>query len=253
MTTPRPVVDILHSAARRRGGQPLLTHYRADRAERTELSHTSFANWVDKTANLVRALDLDADSDVALCVLAEHPVHWMGLVWPFALWQAGITADVRDRAAAAGADVAVIGPDAPASVATETLACSLHPWGLALPGLPSGVVDFATEALAQPDTSWASPVGPRAVAWRDALGELTVADLAGAPGEPRRLAITPSEARTGVLALVAALVGGGSLVVIEGSDAAGAARIAASERAVLVEAAQEAGPPADVHHREDDR
>lgn len=253
MTTPRAVPAVLHSAARLRGGQPLLTHYRADRGERTELSHTSFANWVDKTANLLADLGLDAEADVALCVLAEHPAHWMGLVWPFALWQVGGGADVRERAAAADADLAVLGPVAPAPVGAVTLACSLHPWGLALPGLPPGVTDFSSEALAQPDAHASSPARPDATAWRDRHGVLTHQDLARVPGEERRVAIRPTDARSAVLALVGALHGGGSVVVLEGVDAAGAARLAASEHAVLIEAAEEAGPPAHVHDRQDDR
>lgn len=253
MTTPRPLPDVLTAAARRRGGQPLLTHYRADRGERTELSHASFANWVDKTANLLADLGLDPDADVALCVLAEHPAHWMALVWPFALWQAGGVADVRDRASAADADLAVLGPDSPTPVGAETLACSLHPWGLALGGLPAGVTDFSSEALAQPDAHASAPAPAGAPAWRDAHGVLSVGDLAGVPGEPRRVAVRPADARAAVLALASALVGGGSVVVIEGADAAGAARLAASEHAVLLEAAEEADAPADVHHGQDDR
>ena len=71
------------------GGAPLLTHY-GPAGERTERSVASFANWVAKTVNLLDEVGADADTTVALPVLAQRPAHWMGLVWPFALWQAGL-------------------------------------------------------------------------------------------------------------------------------------------------------------------
>jgi hypothetical protein len=41
------------------GSRPLLTYYRPAAGERTEFSATSFANWVDKTANLLSTLDVE--------------------------------------------------------------------------------------------------------------------------------------------------------------------------------------------------
>lgn len=230
MTSPRPVSELLSTAARTRGGTPLLTHYRPELAERTELSHASFANWVDKTANLIEALDVDAESEVAVCVLAEYPAHWMSLIWPFALWQRGLPCDVRSRADAGGVDLAVIGPDAPDPVGIDTLACSLHPWGLPLGGLPDGVLDFSTEALAQPDAHLALPASPGEVAWIDGGRRLTFADVAGLPGESRRLLLRPTSAWDAVSALVSALAGGGSVVLVEGGDDEAVARIASDER-----------------------
>lgn len=226
------LADLLSRRAATSGGAAFLTHYRPAAGERTELSASAFANWVDKTANLLDDLGLDAGAVVALPVLAEAPAHWMGLVWPFALWQRGLTARVVGREDAVTADLAVIGPDAPAVVATDTLACSLHPWGLALTGLPAGVTDYSSEALAQPDAHVDVPVDAAATAWVDADRAVAFADLATLTPVSGRVLARPTDAWAAVSLLVRALLGGGSLVIVEGdADASG---IAAQERAVPV-------------------
>jgi len=221
----------LEGRVRAGGGAPLLTSYAAG-GQRTELAATSFAKWVDKTANLLDELGLDPDGDVALPVLVERPDHWMALVWPFALWQRGMAARVVPREAASGADLAVLGNARPEPVGAVTLACSLHPWGLPLAGLPDGVVDYAGEALAQPDAHVALPAGPGRAAWVDADRTLTFADLSRLEPTPGRILATPTDAWASVALLVAAVLGGGSLVLVADPDADLAA-LAASERAAL--------------------
>lgn len=216
MPATRPVTELLTRRARAAGGAAFLTHYRPERGERTELSVTSFANWVDKTANLVDDLGLDADATVALPVLVEAPAHWMALVWPFALWQRGLAARVVARPDAAASDLAVIGPDDPGPVGDLTLACSLHPWALALPGLPPGVADFSSEALAQPDAHVALPADADATAWEDADRRLSFADLAALPPLSPRVVARPTAAWASVSLLVRALLGGGSVVLVQG-------------------------------------
>lgn len=220
----------LEHLSRTRGGSPLVTHY-APGGDRTELSVTSFANWVDKTANLLDELGLDADADVALPVLDERPGHWMALIWPFALWARGAAARVLPRAAASGADMAVIGPDDPQPVAAVTLACSLHPWALPLTGLPDGVVDFASAAIAQPDAHLRLPSNPDDLAWADPMRELTFADVDAVAVSSARIAATPTDAWDGVALIVAAIRGGGSVVLIEPSAGLDVAAIAAAEKA----------------------
>lgn len=222
------VPQALARRVRAEGGTPLLTHYGAD-GSRTELSAASFANWVDKTANLLDDLGLDADADIAAPVLLEAPAHWMSLVWPFACWRAGAGVRVVARADAAGADLAVTGPDAPGPVAAQTLACSLDPWGRALAGLPAGVTDYSSEALAQPDAHPGSPPDRDAAAWTDADGVRTHADVSALEPVTDRVAVSPDGPWAGVAWLARAVAGGGSLVVVE--DAATLAGRAAAERA----------------------
>lgn len=207
-----------------------MTHYHPAKGERTELSVASFANWVDKTANLLDAQGVDADSVVSLPVLIERPAHWMGLVWPFALWQLGLTAHVTPRAQAAESDLAVIGPDDPRPLAWQTMACSLHPWGLPLADLPDGVVDFSSEALAQPDVHQESPAGPGATAWSDAERQVLVSELTSLEPIAGRVALAPVDAWEATSVIARALLGGGSVVLVEGTSDELAA-IAATERA----------------------
>ena len=47
------VLHALEHRVRTAGAEPLLTHYDLDSGGRTELSVTSYANWVAKTANLI--------------------------------------------------------------------------------------------------------------------------------------------------------------------------------------------------------
>ena len=224
------VLAALQRRVRTAGAEPLLTHYDLDSGGRTELSVTTFANWVAKTANLIE--DLGADSGlVALPLALRRPGHWMTLLWPLAAWQreCAITLD------AAGADVAVVGPDDPEPlVPGATLACSLHPLGLALRGLPDGVLDFTTEVLAQPDRAGVLPNAPNAPAWIDGAEVYSHADLAATPPVSGRVLVRPSTAlQTLRDAVIGPLLGGGSSVVVEGeADDARLAAIAASERCV---------------------
>ena len=224
------VLAALQRRVRTAGAEPLLTHYDLAGGGRTELSVATFANWVAKTANLIE--DLGADSGlVALPLALRRPGHWMTLLWPLAAWQreCAITLD------AAGADVAVVGPDDPEPlVPGATLACSLHPLGLALRGLPDGVLDFTTEALAQPDRAGVLPNAPNAPAWIDGAEVYSHADLAATPPVSGRVLVRPSTAlQTLRDAVIGPLLGGGSSVVVEGeADDARLAAIAASERCV---------------------
>ena len=231
MPATRPLTDHMAARVKTGGSAPLLTHYRPALGERTELSVTSFANWVDKTANLIDDLGLGFGDDIALPVLLEAPTHWMSLVWPFALWARGLTARVADRADAASADLAVIGPTSPAPVAEVTLACSLHPWARPLAGLPAGVDDFCSEALSQPDAHAVVAASPEAVAWIDVERTAAFGDLAALPGIAGRVAARPADAWASVSLLARAIVGGGSVVIVDGDG--DLARIASAEHAAI--------------------
>ncbi|MFV0406691.1 MAG: TIGR03089 family protein [Propioniciclava sp.] len=217
-------------AARSRGGAPLLTHYGSE-GSRTELSLTSFANWVDKTANLLDDFGVGAPDRVMLPVLTEHPGHWMALLWPFALWRVGAAADLTGEPLPR-AEVAVVGPSSTQALAPHTLVCSLDPWARPMTGLPSGLLDFAAEALAQPDTFGGASGSAHDLAWVDPERSLTQADLAEISHLSNRLAATPATPWQAIEWLVGAILGGGSLVLVD-SGVADITRIVSTEKAHL--------------------
>ncbi len=219
----------LTQRARRAGTDPLLTWYRPETGARTELSVRTVANWVDKTANLLTTLGVEGR--VAGPVSRSHPGHWMSLVWPLAAWQhgCGYLAAEPD----AGSELVVIGPDDPQAVpGLTTIACSLHPLGLGLRELPSGVLDFSSEALAEPDAHGAEPVDLSAPAWLDQSRTLSHAATGDVAPQPGRALVRPTTAwETLAAAVLAPVLGGGSAVVVEGPvDADALAAIEAAER-----------------------
>lgn len=224
-----PVIVALQRAVRTRGSEPLLTWYGS--GARVELSVRTFANWVDKTANLIESLDA-AGGTIAGPLSATHPGNWMTLVWPLAAWQAGCTWVVT--ASPDAVDLVVTGPEEPVPHAgTTTIACSLHPLALGLSGLPHGVLDFSTEALSQPDAHWAQPVGDDDPAWTGPGGRsITHADLGRLPGEAGRRLVVPTDAFGTLLeAVLYPLLGGGSVVLVDDPvDADQVERICRSER-----------------------
>ncbi|MCW2811303.1 MAG: hypothetical protein JWP61_1761 [Friedmanniella sp.] len=237
--------DLLRTRARTAGSDPLLTYYDLAAGERTELSGVTFANWVDKTSNLlVEECLLDAGAVVELPLAVSHPGHWVTLVWELACWQVGAVVTVpAPGATAADAALVVAGPDWPTAVrpGVEVVACSLHPLGLGLPAAPpTGVIDFGLEVRSQPDAYAAVPQSGLAPAWRSDGDQLTQADLlsralaeAGTDREPRRTLLRPRTPWATVsLALLRPLLLGGSSVVVTGPATPGQLdRIAAQERA----------------------
>jgi uncharacterized protein (TIGR03089 family) len=225
-----PIVRALTERARRGGSEPLLTWYRPETGGRTELSVRTFANWVDKTANLLDSLGIEGR--VAGPVSLAYPGHWMSMVWPLATWQhgGGYLAGDPD----AETELVVVGPADPLPhPGVITIACSLHPLGLGLRGLPDGVLDYSGEALAEPDAHGAVPVDGAAPAWLETGTEVTHTATGDVEPRGRRVLVRPAGAwETLVAAVLAPVLGGGSAVVVEGPVEADAlARIAAAERA----------------------
>ena len=88
-TSPAPAgpPQLLDAALRRDPARPLITFYDDATDERAELSVTTFANWVAKTANLLRDdLGLEPGATVAL----DLPPHWQAAVWLQACWALGL-------------------------------------------------------------------------------------------------------------------------------------------------------------------
>ena len=214
------IAELLARRVRSAGSAPLVTYYDTDSGVRTELSGTTFANWVAKTSNLLTdELLLAPGASVELRVAEHHPGHWMTLVWTLACWQTGavVTLGRPDEAAlvVCGPDHADVDPGA-----AELVACSLHPLGLGLePPVPSGVVDYATEVRGQPDVWNVVPVPSDAPAWHDPERELDQTGLlSDGPGTPRRLLVRAGQPWPTVRdAIVVPLRDGGSSVVVAGT------------------------------------
>ncbi|MGO1971799.1 MAG: TIGR03089 family protein [Propionibacteriaceae bacterium] len=239
MTT---ISALLRRAVRDRGPQPLITYYDLASGERTELSCTSFTNWVDKTVNLLDDQGIEPGESVALSVAAEHPGHWISLVWATAvLAHGGVVSASAGADRPAGADVAaeVIGPDLQARTgAGQVWACSLHPLGMGFTGdLPAGIDDYSIEVRAQPDDSMPSAATPADEAWQDGTRNWTQADLVArsAAEQAGRRLLTLADGAAPLDVFAAAILGplahGGSSVLVVGADDADrVAAIGQSER-----------------------
>lgn len=172
--------ELLAAAVRADPARPLVTFYDDATGERVELSVTTYANWVAKTAGLVQD---ELDVERGGLVLVDLPTHWLGPVWLGALWTGGqhVTTDPE---LADEADLVVTGPAGvdqhAASAGTRpVVALSLRPLGarFAEP-LPTGVVDYGAVVLAQPDDFVAlDPPSPTDPAWRTGVVTRTQADL----------------------------------------------------------------------------
>lgn len=225
---------LLRRRVREQGSAPLVTYYDLATGERTELSAVTFGNWVDKTANLaVDELMLDPGDMVELAVAVTHPGHWVTLAWELACWQVGAVVTIGR---AVDARLVVCGPDWSAYAGVgEVVACSLHPLGLGFAEvLPPGVLDYALEVRAQPDSYAAHPLSGLAAAWLDDEHQVTQDDLVAGPGSLERRLVRPGDAwRTATAALVDPLVGGGSAVIVAGpAEDDRLARIRTDERVV---------------------
>jgi len=225
------VTERLRRRTRTHGADPLVTYYGLDSGERTELSTTTFANWVDKTSNLlVDELMLVPDDRVELALAERHPGHWVTLVWAAACWQVGLTVTHRRS----GAQLVVCGPDWSAYAdAPDLVACSLHPLGLGFrEPPPAPIVDYTLEVRGQPDGYAASPLSGLAPAWEDPDRGLTQAELlVGLEGPAERRLVAAGEPWTTLReALLRPLVTGGSAVVVAGDDPDALPGICAQER-----------------------
>ncbi len=238
---PVPTTFAAQLEARRRAdaARPLVTFYDDATGERVELSATTYANWVAKTAGLARD-ELDAERGGLL--LVDLPTHWLGAVWLGAAWTLGLCV-TDDRALAAEADLVVCGPDGLERYADEAarvpvVALSLRPLGGRFTqALPTGVVDYGAVVLAQPDafTPYDAPqggdpawCGDRPAGQADLLEEAAGLRLLGNGG--RLLTDVDPCCRDGLRTLLEPMVRGGGTVWVAHPDAAGWAHRAEAER-----------------------
>ncbi len=155
MTLAATVPELLAERVRRDGAHPLVTYLHAGSGERMELSATSLANAIAKTAGLLRD-DLDAQPGDIIGV--HLPLHWQAAVW----WGA---CAATSTVCAPGAGSATVGvttaADLPAvSDCGEQVVVSLAPFGLPDGAeVPAGVTQAAIAARVHPDvfTPWSLP------------------------------------------------------------------------------------------------
>jgi uncharacterized protein (TIGR03089 family) len=201
-------------------GRPLVTYYDLETGERAELSVTTYANWVAKTASLL-AEEHGLERGATLRI--DLPTHWLGPVFLGAAWLLGVAVTVRDEP-----DAVVTGPDeveswAPYADRIPVLACALLPMGVRFPSpLPDGVHDVGVEVWSQPDdyAPFDPPDGTDA-ATQGVTGGLTHDELwsqaaAGSslPDGGRLLAVANPASPSGLAAFVEPFARSGSVVLV---------------------------------------
>ncbi len=117
----------LRQRVRLDGSAPLFTFYDLESGARTELSATTFSNWVDKTSNLLVDEVAAGEGDaISMPLAVEAPGHWLTAVWQLACWQVGLVVDLTDRPQPAAV---VTGRHWQGHAEREIFACALHPLG----------------------------------------------------------------------------------------------------------------------------
>ncbi len=238
-----PTDVLLADALQRDPTRPLLTYYDDATGERVELSATTLAGWVAKSAGLLQdELATEPGDRVALLL----PAHWQSAAILLATWSVGgvvgsdpsgaavvfCDADRLERARSAGAG--------------EVVALSLAPLGRPFAQPPEGAIDYAAVVPGQPDvfTPYAD-IGPDAPAFElagrtgTAAEVLTesraAADRAGISATDRVMTTLSwsgfSDWRDGFLAPLAA---GASIVMCAHADPAALNRRRETERVTMI-------------------
>ncbi|GAA1751649.1 TIGR03089 family protein [Aeromicrobium alkaliterrae] len=221
----RPTTSLVDLAARVASpASPLVTYYDADTGERVELSGVTTANWVAKTGNFLIG-ELDAEIGTRLRI--GLPTHWLRAVWLLSAWQVGAVVTDDD------AQIAVTGPDLAADE-PERVASALLPFGVRFPTPPEGFWDLGAEVPGHPDVY----LGVDAPVLQDDAVDLpglsaTHADLLSLTPDSRRLVVGEGDVARDARLLVAACLGGGSLVLVRGGEQAHLERIAVQEQAII--------------------
>ena len=227
-------MTLIASLLDRTSARPLITFYDDSTGERVELSGVTTANWAAKTANLLRdECDVEPGTRVAVML----PAHWQTAAVLLGAWWCGA------EVVAGPADLVLCDADRldlalAAAPANGIVALSLDAFGKGLTGLPSGVLDYATEVRLHGDdfVPWA-PVPESAPALD---GETGAGVLAAARIRAERLDLTADDRVLSTLdwstpdglgdGLLAVLAAGASLVQCRHPDPAALDRRAGSER-----------------------
>jgi uncharacterized protein (TIGR03089 family) len=218
---------------------PLRTYYDDGTGERIELSGTTTENWAAKAANLLGE-ECDVEPGTRIAVLL--PAHWQTAAVLLAAWWCG--AEVVPEPAEADwvlCDADRVDLALAADPSGGVVALSLDAFGKGIPGLPAGVVDFATEVRLHGDdfAPW-EPVPDDA----PALAGATVADvLAAARARASALGLGRGDRVLSTLewnsidglmdGLLAVLAAEASLVQVRNADEAALERKATTERTTI--------------------
>jgi uncharacterized protein (TIGR03089 family) len=224
------LAERLRQRVRINGSAPLVTYYDLGSGERTELSASTFGNWVDKTSNLlVDEVAVNEGDVISMPLALEAPGHWITAAWQVACWQVGLAVDLTDSSPAAAV---VTGRQWQGHIAPEVYACALHPLGLGFnEPLPPGVHDYAIEVRRHADKFFGQPPEPAATAWVDAERTLTQAEVIKVDGPPARRLVSVGDPWTTCRdGIITALGTGGSAVIVVGGNVEQLSRIADSER-----------------------
>ena len=213
-------------------GRPLVTFYDESTGERTELSVTTWSNWVAKVSSLL-ADELEVEHGSRL--LVDLPAHWLGTVVLGAAGSCGIEV-VWDGEA----DAVVTGPAGierwgPTASRIPVVATALLPLaGPFVDGVPTGVHDLGVEVWSQPDAFSAYPEPEdtdlavagvsQAELWRSAAAGDQLSDGG------RLLSEVNPASPPGLASLLAPLTRSGSLVLVAHASTDRRDRIAADER-----------------------
>jgi uncharacterized protein (TIGR03089 family) len=257
--------DLLARAVARSASTPLVTFYDDVSGERTELSATTLANWVAKTANLLQEeFDVGPGSTVAVAL----PVHWQTAAVLLGTWSCGaavLETAAEDDDRLADADVVLADADRLPPLEElglrDLVGLSLHPLGMGMTGYTGPARDFALEVRGQGDvfTPW-QPVDPAGVGLLLGGGPLTLTGLVDTATElAGRLGIAAGDRvlvdeRTATEAgpvawLLAPLAAGASLVLCRAAAPAGLLHRARTEQVtatlgLALEGIRELGRPA---------
>lgn len=153
--------------------RPLVTFYDDGSGERIELSGTTLANWVAKTANLLVDGSGLGPGDLAHVQL---PAHWQTAAVLLGCWSAGLTV-AGARPAAGNATVAfttvpmiTTGDPLSYSCAADRFVLGLAPLGAPLRTAIPGWVDYIAEVRGHGDHFAGQAVARNAPAWLAADG-----------------------------------------------------------------------------------
>lgn len=222
--------DVLAGLLRHEPGRPLVTFYDDATGERVELSVTTYANWVAKTAGLL-VEELDAERGETLRL--DLPTHWLGPVFLGAAWTVGLAVVFEGQG-----DLVVCGPDSVEEWADHPrgLACSLRPLGARFAEPPPGRLrDFGVEVWSQPDAfvPWDPPTGADPALDGISQAELVAAAAEGSLVEPggRLMSAANPASPTGFAAFVEPCVRGGSTILVAHANPSTWATTFNSERA----------------------
>ncbi|GAA3048185.1 TIGR03089 family protein [Gordonia defluvii] len=217
--------------------RPMLTFYDDDTGERTELSALTLGNWAAKTANFFRD---ELGLSPADTILVDLPEHWQTVAILLGAWWAGIGVVLPgDSVDTPRAVVTWTGGLDSYPDAEEIVVASLDPFGLGVPELPVGVIDYGPAVRIHSDNF--SPSTAVSAMLEGHFPELvldqarTAATVAGIECGSRVLSTRVWRTAAAIIEnLLAPLVVGASLVVVANADEERLAARAEVERATTM-------------------